>query len=509
MQKITEEQIALMAPNPNAVANGRKISQKGGFVRLERSEDDTFYMGECKGSGKSNYLTSVDFIDPSAPVCRCSCPSRQFPCKHGIALLFEIAGQKSFSLCEIPEDIKKKREKKQNREKKAETGSADGNATPVETGEEQTANHDNGAKETKTKTTKTTKRASGSSRAKVKKLQKQLEGLELAEQMIKNIVKSGLGVMGADKIKTYEEVAKQLGNYYLPGPQHLVMELIFEIRSFQNDEKEEHYENAVKKLEKLWALVKKSKSYLEKKIETSNAEQEDTELYELLGGAWKLEELEALNLCRKDAELMQLSFWISYDEAGKTYVDTGCYADLKTGEIFCTYNYRPAKALKYMKQDDSVFQILQIPTMAVYPGACNQRVRWNGAGMREETDEDRRNVISFASSSIAQEAKRAKNLLKNALAPDFCLSLLSYDQIVKVGLTGQTSFVLMQGAETIVLDDMPGMEPTIYRMEALSDTSLLKNQVLFGAFFYEASEARLKFYPLSILTEKMTVRLLY
>lgn len=72
MQKITEQQIQAMAPNQAAAANGKKISQKGGFVRLERSADDTFYLGECTGSGKNNYITSVDFMEQGAPVCRCN-----------------------------------------------------------------------------------------------------------------------------------------------------------------------------------------------------------------------------------------------------------------------------------------------------------------------------------------------------------------------------------------------------------------------------------------------------
>ena len=70
MQQITEQQILAIAPNPAAASNGKKISQKGGFVRLEKSADETFYMGECTGSGRSNYITSADFINPEAPVYR-------------------------------------------------------------------------------------------------------------------------------------------------------------------------------------------------------------------------------------------------------------------------------------------------------------------------------------------------------------------------------------------------------------------------------------------------------
>ena len=89
MQQLTEQQILALAPNASAAANGKKISDKGGFVRLEHSADDTYYWGECTGSGKSNYTTSIDFIDPDAPMIRCSCPSRQFPCKPGLALMYE------------------------------------------------------------------------------------------------------------------------------------------------------------------------------------------------------------------------------------------------------------------------------------------------------------------------------------------------------------------------------------------------------------------------------------
>ena len=107
--KLDKEKILAMSPNASAVANAKKICSSGAFVKLAHSSDDTFYMGECKGSGKSNYIVSADFIDKENPVIRCTCPSRQFPCKHGLALLFEIADGKTFEECEIPEDILAKR----------------------------------------------------------------------------------------------------------------------------------------------------------------------------------------------------------------------------------------------------------------------------------------------------------------------------------------------------------------------------------------------------------------
>ena len=78
MREIPEQQIAAMAPNANAVNNARKIVKSGGFTEHARSEDDTFYMGSCKGSGSSAYRVTLDFADNDAPVC------------HDAALLVDV-----------------------------------------------------------------------------------------------------------------------------------------------------------------------------------------------------------------------------------------------------------------------------------------------------------------------------------------------------------------------------------------------------------------------------------
>src|SRR5215475_884754 len=44
--------------------------------------------GLCAGSGVHPYQTVVDLVGPAY---RCSCPSRKFPCKHGLALLLNWA----------------------------------------------------------------------------------------------------------------------------------------------------------------------------------------------------------------------------------------------------------------------------------------------------------------------------------------------------------------------------------------------------------------------------------
>lgn len=487
MQNITEQQIQAMAPNAAAASNGKKISVKGGFVRLERSADDTFYLGECTGSGKSNYITTVDFIEPGAPVCRCSCPSRQFPCKHGLALLYEIAAGKSFGTCEIPEDILKKRAKKAGKKE-----DADGGEKAPLTEEE--------AAKKKAASEKSAKAA------RAKKLKKQLEGLELAEKLVKDLVKAGLGTMGGTALKTYEQLSKQLGDYYLPGPQRLLNGLILEIAAFQKDGDERHYDNSISVLEKLWTLVKKSKQYLSDKLEKGEEAPDDNELYEELGGIWKLTELEALGKTLSNADLMQLSFWCVYDEARKEYIDAGAWANLADGTIFMTYNYRPVKALKYVKQEDSVFGVAHVDTAACYPGQGNLRVRWDAAQFRDISGGDIDALRRLAVASLSAEAKSVKNTLKNAIADPFFIRLVAFSEIGKSG----DSYVLKNTAgETIMLGDAPGIEPSVERISLLPEKGLLRDQVLLGAFYYDGAQRRLKLQPLSIVTEDGVVRLLY
>lgn len=480
MQQVTEQQILAMAPNANAASNGRKISSKGGFIRLEKSEDDTFYMGECKGSGKSNYITSVDFMD-GTPLCRCSCPSRQFPCKHGLALLYEILAGKDFATCSIPEDILKKREKKQTRALKAREA-AENPATKK-------------------------KEASKSSKAAMaKKLKRQLEGLSLLGKMLKDILRPGLGTFGGTSISTYKGVSKQLGDYYLPGPQLLFNKLIYEMEAFQKDGSVAHYDEAILIMEKLETLTRKSEAYLDKKLGDGNIMQDDNMLYEELGGVWKLQELEALGRSRINASLVQLSFWITYDKPGARYIDTGCWADLSSGEIYMTYNYRPLKALKHIKQEDSVFGTAEVPVAAVYPGEGNLRVRWDTGHIRDVTEEDLNKIKGFAATSLETEVKDAKNILKNALSDNIYIRLVSFKQI---GQCSKGLVLCTENGRTILMGDAPGMEPSCGKILLLPDRELLNNQVLLGAFYYDSNERRLKIQPLSIITGHDIARLLY
>lgn len=485
MRTFSEQQIASLAPNANALMNGRKISAGGGFVSRMRSEDDSFYMGECKGSGKSNYVVSADFADEEKPVFRCSCPSRQFPCKHSLALMFEMVAGKDFAVGEIPKDILDKREKKQAREAKKTDAS----------GEKKPASE---------------KSARAAKSARTKKIKKQLEGLELMKQLTDQLMDTGLSSMGSVSLKSYRDLAKQLGDYYLPGPQNYFNRLVLEMEAYQKDQDKSHYHRSVEVLKRLRALEKKATAYLNGKLENDSPEADDDILYEKLGGIWKLEQLVQLGLKKKQARLLQLSFQVIYDEARKEYMDVGYWADVDTGEISCTCNYRPVKALKYVKQEDSCFEMAKVPLLCYYPGGMNRRVRWESAAFEPVTREILTQVLGHGLDGVGEAVKLAKNEIKNLLSEDFCGMLLRFRQIGRID-SGSGACWVLEDADggRIELRGREGWEDTMTALSLISDREVFFNQGLFGLMYYDPEDHRMRMYPCSIVTEKGIVRLLY
>ena len=71
-----------LAPDDKSVKAARGLIKPGPWSDLGAT--DTLVWGKCQGSGKNPYQVSVDLTGPAF---KCTCPSRKFPCKHGLALL--------------------------------------------------------------------------------------------------------------------------------------------------------------------------------------------------------------------------------------------------------------------------------------------------------------------------------------------------------------------------------------------------------------------------------------
>jgi hypothetical protein len=84
----TVEAILSLAPDASSAKAGRDLATLRKWVSLGRREDALW--GECQGSGAQPYRTGVDL---SGPAFKCSCPSRKFPCKHGLGLFLVFADE--------------------------------------------------------------------------------------------------------------------------------------------------------------------------------------------------------------------------------------------------------------------------------------------------------------------------------------------------------------------------------------------------------------------------------
>ena len=84
----TAEHVSTLAPDPASLKNGRALAVVSKWQSLGQA--DGILWGEIKGSGSNPYQTCIEQATPSF---KCSCPSRKFPCKHGLGLALIFATQ--------------------------------------------------------------------------------------------------------------------------------------------------------------------------------------------------------------------------------------------------------------------------------------------------------------------------------------------------------------------------------------------------------------------------------
>ena len=77
----TTKQVLALAPDSSSVKAAKKLISLSKWSSLGKNEQAIW--GECKGSGSKPYQVRIDL---EGPAFKCSCPSRKFPCKHGLAV---------------------------------------------------------------------------------------------------------------------------------------------------------------------------------------------------------------------------------------------------------------------------------------------------------------------------------------------------------------------------------------------------------------------------------------
>lgn len=483
MITIDEGYVESAAPNAEASKNGRALVVKGKFTSFNVDADETILFGKCQGSGKEPYQCSSDFQRPEQPTHRCTCPSRQFPCKHCLGLMFAFISKKaSFKTAEVPKDIAEKREKLAARvEKKKEEA-----AKPKEVNKEALA----------------------------KKIKAQLDGLDLLEKLTLDLTRIGIGNMNAKSAREIEEKAKQLGNAYLPGAQAALHRYtkLFGDEEGKFDPKtspqrgEAISSEALDQLSRLHSLVRQGRAYLQRRLEDPDLKPEtDSGIAAWLGHAWQLVELKQCGLVQNDVELLQLAFNSYDDVARQEYVDTGVWMNLGNGRIQVTQNYRPYKAVKYIKSDDSFFQVAQVKELCVYPGDVNPRVRWDGMLPRPVEAKDLQRVRQNAKDDFAGVIKEVKTNLKAPLADKQPIYALRFKRIGQVDGTIVVEDAM--GERLTMTDSGMTEEPASCHLLQLMSPRLFEDQAIVVRFRHDLDKRKLQVKPLSFVTNESVVRL--
>jgi hypothetical protein len=83
---LTLDQVIALAPDAASVKAARPLAQARKWD--DWATDESCLWGLAQGSGKKPYQTRIDLGEPAF---KCSCPSRKFPCKHALALMFLAA----------------------------------------------------------------------------------------------------------------------------------------------------------------------------------------------------------------------------------------------------------------------------------------------------------------------------------------------------------------------------------------------------------------------------------
>ncbi|HWG44440.1 MAG TPA: SWIM zinc finger family protein [Gemmataceae bacterium] len=411
---LVEDTIHRAAPDNDSVQTARGLLKKNSFQDLGISADQTWLLGRCKGSGKEPYQVSVDLADPSSPTCRCNCPSRKFPCKHGLGLmLLYLASPDKFKPKEPPAELLAKREKKVVRDQKKAEG---GETAPRKVNKA----------------------------ALTKKAGAQRDGLDLLEKLVVDLVSGGQW-FEETRLDKLERQAKQLGDAYLPGAMYVLNRLILVGRDEELSD-EERMARASDLIGHLWATVQKGRNYLDEKIAGDESQAEaDAAIEDVLGKAWQLTELREKGYWKSGLSLLELAYERTDDEARQQRVEFSHLIELDDGSIYQAITYRPFKGMKQIPEQSSFAQTLTVAEAGVYPGFLNRRIRWEkGAEQAEEMKAAHwKKVYGHARPEFKAALDAFRQQLKHPLAPREAVVLLRCERIGKAG-------------DSLVLEDTAG-----------------------------------------------------
>ena len=404
---LTDDTLQRVAPDAGSLQNGRDLVRKKAFSDLGVSADGTWLLGKCKGSGKEPYSVSVDLANDSAPVGRCTCPSRKFPCKHALGLMVVyLTGPGQFGKAEPPEELQAKREKQVSRaEKKAAATEA---PAPRKVNKAALA----------------------------KKAKAQRDGLDLLEKLLTDLVAGGQW-FEQSRLDRLDRQAKQMADAYLPGAMFVLRRLVLLGREDGLPD-EERTARAADLIGHLWATVQKGRDYLDNKLAADeNQAEADAVMEEVLGTVWQLADLKEKGYARQNLNLLELAFERYDDQAREQRVETSHLLDLGDGSVHAAITYRPFKGMQNIPEQPSWMQPITVAEAGVYPGFINRRIRWEKGAEVVQPAAEKNLHLKWAHELAIPEFEEVlgefRKQLKHALAPREAVVWVRCRTVGKVG----------------------------------------------------------------------------
>jgi len=471
---LTEQSVAEMAPNDKALVEGRDLLKKGALKKLAKNDDGTLMFGLCEGSGKKPYEVSIDLATGgNQPTVRCTCPSRQFPCKHGLGLLLAfVARGDTLPVGVPPAALLEKRAKLTARAEKAEKKAA----APAEAAPR---------KVDKVAAAKKSKEQSGA--------------LDTLETFLADLVGGGLGGLTGKSIKAIDSQAKCMADADMRKAAGSLQRLSALVSAGKKEDDGD--EQAARGLPawrqaqiaalvtQLWATVRWGQRALESKLEEGATQGDaDAQVESLLGRAWKLPELKEAGYWVTGRTLLELAHESIDDPVTSLHTARGYLLDLGDGSIVEEQTVLPYAALKAGgKLRGSRLGVLDVKEAALYPGdVVNRRIRWNDDGdsvsERPRTPADHVAVHAQAK-PLEPLLKLLRGQLKNPLDPWDAVVLLA---VKRFGLVG----------DAVVAEDAAGARLLIRDPRRAPFATTVNLRAAAGAFGPGSLAVRLFFDPL-------------
>lgn len=82
---LSKDRIEALAPDQSSLAAALKLMKPASWPTTARNATASLLWGECQGSGSTPYRV---IVSPPDLGYKCTCPSRKFPCKHVLAIMW-------------------------------------------------------------------------------------------------------------------------------------------------------------------------------------------------------------------------------------------------------------------------------------------------------------------------------------------------------------------------------------------------------------------------------------